>query len=118
MTNWTFDNIQISSSVQMPEKTIGFIYKITNTINNRIYIGKKHINKGTKWEKYYGSSEDLKKDIKDRGVNKFKREIIKYCDTNINLTYYEIHYQCVYSVLTTDSYNKSIMGRFFKGRVT
>jgi hypothetical protein len=115
--DWIYNGRVVSSEKDLPENTIGFIYKITNTKNGRIYIGKKAINKGKRWETYYGSSDDLKQDIADIGVNRFQREILLCCDTNIRMTYYEVHYQCLYSVLTTNSYNKSIMGRFFKGRI-
>jgi hypothetical protein len=108
----------------MPQGTIGFIYKITNHIEEKIYVGKKHLTKGKNWCNYWGSSVDLTYDIKkykiedkENGITRFSREILKYCDTNIRMTYYEVHYQCLYSVLTTNSYNKSILGKFYKGRI-
>jgi hypothetical protein len=115
--DWIYKGKVAKTPEDLDPNTIGFIYKITNSTNGRIYIGKKYINKGKRWETYYGSSDDLKQDIADIGVNRFQREILLCCDTNIRMTYYEVHYQCLYSVLTTNSYNKSILGKFFKGRI-
>lgn len=122
---WKYNGSDVTVVEDMPEGTIGFIYKVTNHIEDKIYIGKKYISRGVKWQTYWGSSKELTEDIKKYGIEKkelgikyFSREIIRYCSTNIDLTYYEVHYQCLYSVLTTDSYNKSIMGKFYKGRVS
>jgi group I intron endonuclease len=53
------------------------IYKATNLINGKIYIGKdKHNNK-----KYYGSGLLLKEAIKKYGIENFKKEIIEECDS-------------------------------------
>ena len=67
----------------------GFVYRITNTTNGKQYIGRKYFTqkrkpKGGKrkvtsesdWKKYYGSSDELKRDIKDLGRDNFRREII------------------------------------------
>jgi len=53
-----------------------FIYKTTNLVNGKIYIGQ-HI--GTK-PSYIGSGMLLKAAIKKYGRENFKREIIEYCD--------------------------------------
>ena len=67
----------------------GFVYRITNTTNGKQYIGRKYFTqkrkpKGGKrrvtsesdWKKYYGSSDDLKRDIREIGKDSFRREII------------------------------------------
>jgi hypothetical protein len=48
------------------------------------------------------------------GKDKFEREILQFCPTKKQLTYYEIQYQISYLVLFTDSYNDNIQGRFFR----
>ena len=58
----------------------GFVYRITNTKNCKQYIGRKYFvqkrkPKGGKrrvtsesdWKRYYGSSDELKQDIKEHG---------------------------------------------------
>ena len=65
----------------------GFVYRITNTITQRSYIGRKYFvqkrkPRGSKrrvtsesdWKKYYGSSDDLKQDIRRDGKDSFRRE--------------------------------------------
>ena len=82
---------------ELPEGVVGFVYLITNTTNNRRYIGKKLGQfkktrpplKGRKnkrrttvesdWRDYYGSSDNLTADIELLGKENFKREILFYC---------------------------------------
>lgn len=56
----------------------GYIYKTTNLLNDKIYIGKK---KGKFTEKYKGSGKYLKNAINKYGIENFKVEIIEYCET-------------------------------------
>lgn len=53
------------------------IYKTTNLINNKIYIGKDKNNN----PKYFGSGKILKLAIKKYGIKNFKKEILEYCNT-------------------------------------
>ena len=66
----------------------GFVYRITNTNSGKSYIGRKYFvqkrkPKGGKrkvtsesdWKRYYGSSDDLKRDIREIGKDSFRREI-------------------------------------------
>ena len=57
----------------------GYIYKITNNINNKIYIGKKVGN--TFDETYWGSGTKLKNAIKEFGIHNFTKEVIEWCST-------------------------------------
>ena len=65
---------------------VGFVYCITNVLNGRKYIGKKlftkagrkqvkgkvkKIRKQSDWQDYYGSNEELKKDVEELGKDKF-----------------------------------------------
>jgi ubiquinone biosynthesis protein Coq4 len=122
--NWIYNYQSVSGSAQLPENTLGFIYRITNLVDNRIYIGKKTLDKANTWLKYWSSSTDLKADIKkygisdkESGVTRFTREIIETCNTKIDLTYQEERHQMIHNVLTTNSYNKCIGNRYFKGKL-
>jgi len=61
-----------------------YIYKTTNLINNKIYIGlsTKSVEESTD---YHGSGTLLHKAIFKYGKNNFKKEIIEECDTLIEL---------------------------------
>lgn len=85
----------------------GFIYKITNLINNKKYIGFKTYTKG--WEEYMGSSKTLKKDIAKFGKENFQREIIEEGDSLKDLQEKEINHLTKNNVLERDDYyNQSI----------
>ena len=109
---------------------MGFVYLITNTTNDRMYIGKKLAKfkrskaplKGRRnrrrykvesdWQEYYGSSDDLTIDIKRLGAENFEREILFYCKSKSELSYVEAREQYSRKVLETkDYYNGHIRVR-------
>ena len=61
----------------------GYIYKTTNLINKKVYIGQ---HKSCKFDKnYFGSGVILLKSIKKYGINNFKCEIIEECSSQEEL---------------------------------
>ena len=121
---------------ELPEDIVGFVYLITNTQNNRKYIGKKlakftktkyrtvTLKNGTKkrkkikelidsdWQTYYGSSDNLNKDITDIGIEHFTREILYYCYSKAECSYIEAREQFRHKVLESDDwYNGHIRVR-------
>lgn len=62
----------------------GYVYKIVNTINGKIYVGQK---KGmpTDSENYYGSGMLIKRAIEKYGIQQFKKEILCLCFTQDEL---------------------------------
>ena len=60
---------------------IGYIYKITNSINGKIYIGKHLYDKPEIDESYWCSGVYINRTIKKYGIENFTREIICICDT-------------------------------------
>lgn len=110
-----------------PDGAIGFVYIISNTITGKKYIGKKlfffaktniktvTLKNGTKkkkkirskidsdWKSYYGSSNDLTADITSLGSDKFHREILKFCTSKNELSYYEAKMQFHFDVLLDES---------------
>lgn len=140
--NWTYDNKEIDSLNNFPTDCVGFIYKITNTINGRIYVGKKIllnsrrtaiskkekaktktrkkfkvVVKESDWKTYFGSCKELQEDIKKYGEQYFVREILEFCHSKRYMTYCEVKYQFKYEVLENDSYNGNIMSKFYKGNI-
>jgi group I intron endonuclease len=76
-----------------------YIYKTTNLINGKIYIGKseKHFNPN-----YYGSGILLKKSVKKYGIENFSVELIEKCDSIEELNYREKYWILQY---IDNSYN-------------
>ncbi len=111
--SWTFEGKDIISLDDMPPNTLGFIYRITNITKQMTYIGRKSVlkplKKGKKreeypWKSYTGSSVALNSDLKDGDI--YKKEIIRWCFTKAELTYYETQsIMCSNSLLDEKSYN-------------
>jgi hypothetical protein len=130
---WTYKGNEV---IELPEDCIGFVYIIENKITGRKYIGKKlakfaktsykvvkqknGIKKKKKirtkvdsdWRDYYGSSEELSKDVTKLGKENFTREILHYCTSKAHTSYLEAKEQFDRKVLeTTDYYNGHISVR-------
>ena len=122
---WLFENKEIS---ELPEDCVGFVYLITNNATGRKYIGKKlakfskttykvvKLKNGTKkkkrikskidsdWQLYYGSNDQLNKDIETLGAENFTREILFYCKSKSECSYIEAREQFNHRVLESDNY--------------
>jgi hypothetical protein len=121
---------------ELPEDCVGFVYLITNSVTGRKYIGKKlakfaktsykvvkqknGIKKKKKirskvdsdWRDYYGSSDELSKDVTTLGKENFTREVLHYCTSKAHTSYIEAKEQFDRKVLeTTDYYNGHISVR-------
>lgn len=62
---------------------IGYIYKTTNKINGKIYIGQKH--KSILDENYFGSGILIKRALNKYGKENFYVEVLEYCETQEEL---------------------------------
>lgn len=78
----------------------------------------KRVIKETDWLTYWGSSEELKMDIERLGKENFEREILCFVKSKMDLSYWEVHFQIKHEVLFKDSYNKNILGKFYKGKIS
>jgi hypothetical protein len=81
---------------------VGFIYKTTNLINKKKYIGRK-IYTGD-WQNYLGSSKLLQADIEQYGKDSFIREIIEECSTYEELQERELYWQLHYKVKESEDF--------------
>lgn len=113
---------------------VGFVYLITNTTNNRKYVGRKlvwvtktsyrvvKLKNGEKrrkkiksivpsdWPDYFGSSPELIADIEVTGKEHFSREILHLCFSKATMNYLEAYEQFSRKVLESDEYyNNNIM---------
>ena len=68
----------------------GYIYKITNNIDGKIYIGQKKSSFIV--EDYYGSGLYITRAIKKYGVNNFTRDILEWCESKEALNEKEIYW--------------------------
>ena len=68
----------------------GYIYKTTNLINGKIYIGQHKAEKFD--ESYFGSGKLLKQAIQKYGKQNFKCEIVIACNSKVELDEKEIFY--------------------------
>lgn len=112
----------------------GFVYCITNTDNNKKYIGRKYfwqyrkprgktrrVRSESDWKKYYGSSEELNEERRRLGNNAFRREILSVHESKGRVNFEETRQLFLHSVLTEaldngepKYYNSNILGRYYK----
>jgi hypothetical protein len=122
---WIYKNEPVE---QLPTDCVGFVYIITNTVSGRMYVGKKlarfkttrykmHTQKNGKkirkkirgavasdWQEYYGSSDQLNRDVALLGRDLFRREILYYCRSKAECNYIEAREQFARKVLESDQY--------------
>jgi hypothetical protein len=115
----------------MPLLCVGFVYRITDTVNNKKYIGqkilkfskklpplkgrrrKRKISKPSDWEVYTGSSNELNVSIARFGKDKFKFEILTWCKNKTDLNYEEVRQ----IVLTDALYDPSYYNQYIFARI-
>lgn len=87
---------------------IYYMYKITNIINNKIYIGV-HQTKNVE-DGYFGSGKYLKRSIDKHGIENFSKEIIEYFETPEAMFDKEAEIVNIEFVKRPDVYNLKIGG--------
>lgn len=117
----------VAEGVEFSEENYGFIYEITNKVNNRIYIGKKQCKHRRKrkplkgktknriqiqesdWKTYTSSSNDLNSDIQKYGKENFVFKIIRACNSKWELAYFEIKEQIEREAILSEQYYNGII---------
>jgi len=145
MNNWIYKpnnslGKEVFSIEDLPnhEEAVGFVYKITNTVTGRFYIGRKNLYserktkisnrektqtktrktfkrvvKESNWKTYYGSCAELNEERQIAGDKFYQREILEVCCSKKYLGYCEVAHQIKNDVLTNNSYNGNILGKYF-----
>jgi hypothetical protein len=130
---WLYKGEEFTS--EMIGKHVGFVYLITNLLNQKKYVGqkkfgslrkdtrknapKKRIYKESDWKKYYGSNAYLCNDVQVYGVEFFKREILYLCMSKGVMNYMELREQIHREVLIKEHeyYNSFIGGKIHRKHV-
>ena len=124
MADWYYKGKTVE---EIPDGIEAFVYLITNTTNNKKYVGKKLTKrkvtkpplKGRKnkrrskvesdWRDYWGSSDKLHEDVASLGEDNFTREILHYCASRGIASYLEAKEQFDREVLLKDDYYNGII---------
>ena len=121
---WYYNNKPVTTA---PEEYVGFVYEITDTLNQKRYIGKKlmwttkklpplkgkknkrHKRIETDWQSYYGSSPSLSKEREQIGNQHFKRKILIWCANKNQMSYHETRLHFELEVLLKDEYYNGVI---------
>jgi len=128
MTEWLYQGTEFKLPEECsPKELYGFVYLITNTITNQMYVGKKWfwktktlpITKTRKrrkkllvesdWKTYYGSNDRLNQDVESLGPENFTREILHLCKSKGDCSYMEAKEQFNRDVLLSEGYYNGII---------
>ena len=125
---WLFEDTLFDPEESFLEDYQGFVYIITELTTGKKYIGKKFfwkpktlpVTKTRKrkvktraisdWKKYFGSSQEVKSLVEEKGAENFRREILKLCRTKGECSYYEAKLQFEYDVLLRDDFYNAFIG--------
>lgn len=139
---WIYNGSFITELNDMPEGTIGFIYKITNGKTGEYYIGKKNVLSTRKrkfgkkeialltdkrlktyemitnesdWKSYRSSNKQVQEWFKDTENDQLELRILRFCSSTKSLTYYELQEQFSHDVLgDRRALNDNLLGKFFR----
>lgn len=88
----------------------GYIYKITNKITSKMYIGKHKYDKPELDKSYIASGIYINRSIKLYGIENFKIELVSIAETESDLNQQEIYYINLYDTLFPNGYNLTYGG--------
>lgn len=128
---WLYNETVIDKFWTIPDNAHGFTYILTNCVNNKKYIGKKsfwkwRFKKGkrtkyrtkSEWFNYTGSSNHVDLDIKEFGIKSFRRDMLKICNSSLELSYQEEKLLFIHEAIERDDYyNQSVGGRYYSSNL-
>ena len=133
MKPWLYNGAPITSANELPPKTVGFIYIITQLSTGRYYIGRKMTTKtGRKttngktkkirvendWMTYWSSSPEINALIAANGHDDFTREILVFCKSKGSIAFCEEMALYAVGALEDDRFlNSNIRAKVFRNWV-
>ena len=109
------------------EEHFSIIYKITNKLTNKKYVGKcqlwstikkpplkgktrkRKVTKPSNYLNYYGSSEELTKEVEQYGKDNYIREVLDIASCKWDASYKELLYQIKYNVIQSEDFYNGIL---------
>lgn len=138
VTSGLFKEISRIEDLPNHQDAVGFVYMITNKQTGKFYIGRKslyserktkisakekadtktrktfkRVVKESNWKSYYGSCKELLEEIAMSDPSYYQRQILEVCYSKKYLGYCEVAHQIKNDVLTSNSYNGNILGKYF-----
>ena len=141
--HWTFNGEIVDTIDKFPKGAIGIIYRIDNLSNGKYYFGRKtcisnrkkkltlaekkleenkrktykyEITETAGWKNYKGSNKPLLADLA-KG-DKYKKEIIQFCFSKAEMTFYETRAIICSTCLLSDScYNDWVSCKVYKSHL-
>lgn len=123
-SDWTHQGVPFVGPTNIDE-TYGMVYRITNKLTGKFYIGAKFfykphyrmVNKKKKksmiesdWRDYWSSSEKLQTDVAELGVDNFTREVVELVKFRGMVKYLESKMIFALECLERDDCYNSIVG--------
>jgi hypothetical protein len=130
--NWQYKGKDVLDT-DIPTKSIGFIYLITQISTGKKYIGRKilestttkvvngkrkKIKKDSGWRSYWSSSPKIKEWIESDGTDDFKKEILSFVSSKGQLAYGEEMALHILGALESDNFlNDNIRSKIYRSWV-
>lgn len=113
------DSLSTEQELWFNQNVYGVIYKITNTINNKSYIGRRKCikNKLGLLHGYWGSGSYIKNAIKKYGKENFIKEYLDFAMSDEELDKLEILYIEKFGTYK-NGYNQTVGGEHFRGEIS
>jgi hypothetical protein len=107
----------------------GFVYELIDKVNGKRYIGKKffwskrkpkgktrRVTIESDWRKYYSSSDEIKKLVKEHGGERFERHILSLHTLERDVNYMEVKLQYSLGVLEKVDENGEML--YYNGNIS
>lgn len=74
----------------------GVVYKLTNTVNGKVYIGQTRRSLKKRFQDHVHATTPVGKAIREHGKNAFTKEVLAVCENQQELDTCEVHYIAEY----------------------